>query len=419
MFSWRAFTVYRFEPLFGGLIILTCIGVTTKVRADDGYLSTWSEHGFSAESRSALADHLRKSVEAGEVPGGAILLMHHGDVIFRQSFGYGHIRRQTPFSVDSHFRAASISKSIIATLIVKLAADGVLRLDEPIDQMLPIAARLRLKSGRPPTRMPTLRECLHHSAGFRADDGPGTRPWLEWTHKGLTLAEVVEHEAEIPMSEEPCTKYAYSGIGYDFAGRVVEVVTGKPIDDVLQEQLCRPLGMTDTTYHPDPDVHDRLPSFYWRHRSDGKLVRRRNQPHVPTGEYKSVGGGIVTTLNDLGRLLLMHQNAGQVRGRQWIESKWLREMYVRKKPGSYYGLGFVLGPADENGQGQWIMHTGSSGTMFWLDRQRQVIGVIATQHHYSKGADMPESEKVIPVDAISWTKRTKAAFIDPVFGWDK
>ena len=162
-------------------------------------------------------------LQAGEVPGGAILLVHKGEVIFKEAFGYGHIQKETPFTEDGQFVAASISKSIIATLIVKLAADEVVDLDQPIDEQLPIAKTLKLSSGERPMRTPTLRECLHHTAGFRSDEGPGTKPWLQWKHQGLTLAEVIEHEAEIPLSQNPGERYAYSGIGYDFAGRVVEV----------------------------------------------------------------------------------------------------------------------------------------------------------------------------------------------------
>ena len=66
---------------------------------------------------------------------------------------------------------------------------------------------------------------------------------------------------------------------------------------------------------------------------------------------------------------------------------------------------FCLGPADEQGHGSWILHTGSSGTMFWCDRQRKVIGVIATQHRYSDGEKMPESEKK---DSVGRTFMDKA-----------
>ncbi len=400
------------------ILLLCCLVWRTAAIAEDLTGGTWLRHGFTAQSRDALQDHLRTSVHSGTVPGGALLLIRNDETIMREGFGFGHIRRQQPFTPDAVFRIASLSKPIIATLVVKLHADGVLDMHQPIRTYLPQAELLRLQSGEKPSRIPTLAECLKHTAAFAADESEIGRPWLTFTGKGLSLAEVVQHEVALPMSRDPGQTFAYSGIGYDIAGRIIESVTDRSLEQVLQSELCEPLGMTHTTYYPDRVTYDAMPSFYWKWRSDGKFRRRIDRPLVPTGEYVSVGGGIVSTLDDLASFLRLHRNLGNHQGKPLLPRAAIEKMYVREEPGSFYGCGFTLGPADENGLASWIYHTGSSGTMFWLDRQRDTIGVLATQHALSAGEAIPESKKLIKNGTPSWQKVFKQTHLDPILGWN-
>lgn len=377
----------------------------------------WAAHGLNSDAKTDLQRHLAESVERGDVPGGALILMHHREIVFREGFGFGHIRRQVPFTADSPFRIASISKPIIATLAVKLDDEGVLDLNAPIDRYLPVMSSLKLTDGSSPDRMPLIRECLKHTAGFLTDYDEGGRPWLIRSGKGFTLEQVVTIESEIPMTRQPGEKFAYSGIGYDIVGRIIEFVSHRSLDQVLQSELCGPLGMTNTTYYPDTATRDHMPSFYWQWRSDGKFRRRLDPPPIPKTDYVSVGGGIVSTLNDLARFMLLHRDGGRVGNQRWIGERAIERMYVRKKPGSFYGLGFTLGPNGEDGLADWIFHSGSSGTMIWWDRRRDVIGVFVTQHSRSAGEKMPETRKLIPKDTPTWQAVTKAIHIDPVMGW--
>ena len=406
------------------LAILTAFLLNHHAAHSEGHQSQqlprgdWVDHGFAANDRDALVKHLDASVARGELPGGAILLMHEGEVILRKGFGYGHLRKETPFKAGSHFRAASLTKPIIATLAVKLDCEGVIDLDKSIDHVLPSAKRLKLKTGESPKTIPTVRQCLRHTAGFRTDyDSDSVRPWLTLKHTGRTLADVVEKEMDMPMTRDPGTKYSYSGIGYDVVGRVIEVSTGKPIEDVLQETLCKPLGMTHTSFYPSQKIQKGLPSFYWLHRSDGKMRRRWNTPIIKSYEYSAIGGGIITTIDDLAKFMMMHQSGGKVGQSRWIEKSALTAMYEGKSPVSFYGLGFRVGPKQKNLDDVWILHTGSTGTLFWSDPKRDVIGVIATQHKISRGPKIPKSKRVIPRGIDSWPLRTKDQFIDPVFGW--
>lgn len=408
--TWRSFF---FLALSLRLVLPVCGQGDSAIPADGG--------GLSVESKQRLHTFLQSSVDDGLVPGGIVILVQGGETVFRQSFGYRDLRKKLPFELSTPFRAASLSKSILSSLVVAMASEGLLDLDQPIDEVL-VDARKLVQRG-PPTvqRAPTLRECLHHTAGFIADGQPGGRPWVRFRGQNLTLAEAVEIELTYPLASRPGTKFAYSGIGYDIAGRIIEIKTGQWLDEVLQERLCGPLGMTDTTFHADDEMRRSMAGFYWRWRSDGSMRRQLDSRIVPRGHYASVGGGLVTTADDLVAFMRMHRDQGIVDGEVWIKPEALIQQSIRKRPGAFYGLGFTLGPPlhdDPRGEvASWILHTGSSGTMFWFDRVTDTIGVVVTQHRYSDGEKMPESEKRIAKDAESWTKTLKADIIDPVLGW--
>lgn len=376
----------------------------------------WVAHGYSEDARSGLRRFLRESVERGEVPGGSLLIVHKGEAILQEGFGWADIRKRRPFSPDLPCSIASLSKPVIATLVVKLASERVLDLDAGVDRYLPEAKGAKLRGGGIVPRAPTLRECLKHVAGFTPDKGAGGRPWLRLKGQGLTLREVVQREIQGGFYYPPGKRFAYSGIGYDVLGRIAEVATGQDLDAALQEHLCKPLGLKHTTYCPDEQVRAAVPRFYWQWRSDGGFRVQVRNPPIPRGEYRAVGGAIVSTPEDMAKFLLLHRNRGVHDGVQVVPEALLREMHTRRRPGSYYGLGFMLGPERDKGLAAYVLHTGSSGTMFWLDFEHDLIGVFFTQCHRSRGRAMPESQKRIPENAPSWPRVAKKR-IDGIFGW--
>ncbi|WP_372718604.1 serine hydrolase domain-containing protein [Novipirellula sp.] len=395
--------------------VLCCFLVAAgPLPAEHNAAAKKTPHILAPQDHNMLRKHLDESVLRGEVPGGALLLVHEGQTVFKDGFGFRHIKHGKPFTADTPFHVASISKPIIATLVVKLAAERRLDLDRPIDAYLHEMSDLVLESGERPVTIPTLRQCLSHTAGFRSDYDEGGRPWLRLRGQGMTLADAVTDEAKIPMPIHPGTEFAYSGIGYDIAGRIVELSTGSSLETAIQTELFEPLGMTQTTYYPDEETAEQMADFYWLWRSDGKFRRKLPPPLIPAGKYKSVGGGIVSTLDDLNKFMLLHQNHGVHDGKPFIPRDAIEQMYRGDRPGKFYGLGFMLKSTGKDGLANQISHSGSSGTLMWLDRQRQSIGVLATQHRFSDGKKMPESQKRIPADAPTWQATTKKEVLDPV-----
>ena len=387
----------------------------------------WVGHGLSGDRKMELEQFLSSSYERGDTAGGSALLMHAGEVVFEHAFGFADIQRRRLFEMSTPCRVASISKPIVATLVVKLAAEGRVELDSPIDRYLPQYAGIRLRSGEELRRMPRVQELLRHTAGFTPDDKEGGRPWFWKEARGKTLAEMVALYPVFPVEGLYCNPGGgcwYSGMGYDVAGRIVEVATGQPFHEVLRREFCEPLGMTDTCLLPDAGLRARAARRYYHWRSDGSFHRRipRRSPSVADGDasspYTPIGGGVLSTPSDLAAFLMLHRNRGEVDGARFVPEAALRRMAERKRPWPRYGMGFQLGPGvpELGGHTAWIRHSGSSGTVCWLDFEHDVVGVILTQTERSRGRAMPEEEKLIPKAAPTFPEVVKSK-IDAVFGW--
>jgi len=399
-----------------GALIATCVPAAPIPAAADGVLKKgdWAAHGFAAERKAGLRAFVKGSFEHKQSVGGALLLAHRGEVIFEEGFGYADLKTKRPFLPDTPCRIASISKPIVATLLVRLAARGELDLEAPVDRYLPEFKALRLQSGKRPRRMPKVRELLSHTAGFTPDKED--RPWLSPASRSKTLGEMVGLYASKGLYRNPGGACRYSGTGYDVAGRILEVVTGKPLESVLQAELCRPLGLKSTTFYPGKALRKRAAERYWLWRSDLTFHRNthrsagRDATGGPPYPYTSVGGAVMSTARELAAFLMMHRNRGLHAGRRYVAEDALRQMYEMRKPWPGYGMGFVLRAAEvkPGGRASCIHHSGSSGTLFWLDFEHDLLGVVVTQTAMSKGRPKPGADNEPPDRGPSFPKLVRA-----------
>ena len=334
----------------------------------------WNAHGLSADSKAEIIRALENGVSEKIIPGGALLVMHRGEVILREARGVCEVESQRPFEVTTPCRIASITKPHTATLLVMLTEQGLLELDKPIDKYLPEFKNIHMR-GSPAVRAPTLRECLSHTAGFQGNDT--RRNNRREPSESLTLGDEVRRIASDGLIAQPGTSYAYSGQGYQVAGRVAEVVTGRSFQDLLRRYLIQPLGMETATFTLSEKLQPIAAAQYSRG-PNGFETRRE-----PTSASSIInpGGGLVSTLDDVARLMLLHRNLGRVANKQLVTTDALSAMYVAhpKSPGNGYGLGFNIVKRDDKGRAVRIRHTGASGTLALLDFDHDAIVVIFTQ----------------------------------------
>lgn len=335
-------------------------------------IGDWIEHGFSAEKRDALRTFFQKSTKKMEIPGGALLIIHQDEVIFKEAFGIYDLETGRPFPTDEVCLIASVSKSISSTLMVILEERGFFSLDDPVEKWIPAFKNIKIREGAKPDQPPLLRQTLSHRSGL-----PGNADLEEGDPliRG-SLSKVAESLATYGLLAEPGTRYAYSEAGYKTAGRVAEVATGKSFEVLLKEYLLDPLGMTHTTFHPVIEDINKWPRAYQREEGELKPLSAEFIENALKSGIDP-GGSLFSTLDDMGRFLLFHLNRGKVKGKQLVSAEALDQMLnsPEGQAGPPYGLGLALG---SRGPGQ-ARHLGGSGTFIWFDFEKDLTGFLLTQ----------------------------------------
>ena len=205
---------------------------------------------------------LQKSIPAEmkthAVPGASLALIRHGKTISLLAFGRKNAETNDPVTTDTIFEAASLSKPVFAYGVLKLVDQGKLALDVPLTTYLPkpyINGDARLDKI-------TARIVLSHRTGFpnwRNDDG-------------------------LAIYFTPGTRFSYSGEGYIYLQKVVERITGKPLNDYITEAVFKPLGMTSSSY-------------IWRPAFDALTASGHDENGKPTDKWKPDEAGAASTLN--------------------------------------------------------------------------------------------------------------------------
>ncbi len=237
---------------------------------------------------------------------------------------------------DSLWRIYSMTKPITAMAAMILVEDGKIALDQPVGDLIPAFAKMRVLSdpgssleSRPATQVLTIRHLLTHSGGLIYPffgQGPlqdaynergligGRVPPAAMAAQPADLADFADRVASLPLIAEPGTEWHYS-VSSDVLGRVIEVASGMPFDRFVQEHVLNPLGMTSTYWTVPQSDAGRFSTVYaW---IDGKRVPIDtgaasdwlNEPRMPFG-----GSGLVSSARDYDRLLRMLAGLGEIDG---------------------------------------------------------------------------------------------------------
>src|SRR5690606_30790487 len=175
----------------------------------------------------------------------------------------------------------------------------------------------------------------------------------------------------------PPAEYSYSNPGYNTLGATIEIVSGKPLDVFLRDEIYRPLGMVDTYHHETEEGTDgklnRMGAVYYE-RENGRWVpgwRPGDEPQVP---FVRASGGLISTAWDYAIFLQTFLNGGSYGSTTLLKPTSVERMTSRHTPdgGPAYGYGWGL----QNGQ---YGHSGSDGTYAWVDPERGIIAMVLTQ----------------------------------------
>jgi len=325
---------------------------------------------------------MEAAVAGKEAAGIVTLVMKEGKVVHHEAVGMADVAGGKAMTKDAVFWIASMTKSINGTALMMLVEEGKVTLDEPAAKWLPGLAKVKMKDGSVPKTAITLRMLLSHTAGIafpprKADDG------------AVSLKQYVDRLLAAPLAFEPGSDYEY-GFGPTVAGRLLEVVTGKPYEVFLKERLFEPLGMVDTMFHPDEARRARIAQTYKLDEETKELAVSYNPFFTSSAAVKRMvepAGGLFSTAADMGRFYAMVANGGELDGKRILSEKGVKEMTTPVSAGGKpitYGLGWQCcteanAKMSPLGVGTFG-HGGAFGTNGWVDLERKIVTVFLVQN---------------------------------------
>jgi len=373
-----------------------------------------AESGFIASRLDRIDDTINAEIAAGKIPGAVALIARNGDVVYQKSFGYSDVDSKTPMRNDNIFRIASMTKAITTVAVMTLYEKGHFLLNDPVAKYIPefsdpeVVSEVDVDgiivSTVPATEPIQIIDLLTHSSGIGYPFMPGDlqKAYLDagiisgFTSRDLTLASQMKLLAQQPLLFEPGSGLAY-GLSTDLLGYLVEVISGRPLDQYLAEEIFEPLEMRDTYFYLPRDKADRLVTLYAN--VEGHLVVSKgnesdivlDDPLFPvTGarSYFSGGAGLSSTARDYARFLQMLLNGGELDGARILSRKSVELMHTTRLdwdgdqvPDMSLGFSVVtdLGKRGELGSVGSYSWGGVFYTSYWVDPSENLVGVFMSQ----------------------------------------
>ncbi len=399
-----------------GLIVSTILlglflAAPLAALADPLPTATPESVGLSEERLGRITEALKASIAKGDIPGAVLLISRKGKVAYFEAMGSLDPEKKTPMTKDGIFRIYSMTKPIATVAAMMLLEEGKLGLSDPVAKYIPAFKDVKVGEEKPgadgkptlelvvPKRAMTIQDLMRHSSGLTYGffgEGLVKKAYLEAKlgEGDPTTAEFVDRLAKLPLVYHPGTTWDYSQ-STDVLGRVIEVVTGKPLYQALKSMLLDPLGMTDTSFYvTDPAKQARIAEPFASDRTIGAGATV-NDPRVAM-KYESAGGGMVSTATDYARFLQMLANGGTLEGKRYLSPRTIAYMtsdhmgdvvkrgpYDLMGPGYKFGLGFAVrtdtGLVPYAGSAGDYYWGGAGGTAFWVDPQEKMFVVYMMQ----------------------------------------
>ena len=359
--------------------------------------------------------------QARKFAGLSVLIRQHGqEVTFVQS-GVRDLESGAAFDRDTVARIYSMTKPITSLVLMMLVEEGRLHLDAPLSRFLPAFADVSaLRPGATdiadtePCPAPTLHQMLTQRAGFSYPFNPGLLPQameeldLLFKPTAGTLTDQCDLLASLPLAVAPGARWEYS-VGIDVIGRVIEVVTGQPLDQVFRTRVIEPLGMVDTGFAVPDSALDRFAHLYTPLAGDAMNLNAQSQGTTTLRMFDdahgspfrhttcfSGGGGLVCSIDDY----MAFAECLRLRGQGLVSPSTADFMMSNHLPGDIAslgpasfaeqpmeGMGFGIGGAEVIDPARSRVPSsvadfswgGMASTFFWVDRQHDLSVVLFTQ----------------------------------------
>jgi len=336
-----------------------------------------------AETPHGLAAALQPFVDAHTLAGAVTLVATRDRVLDLEAIGWADIAGRKPLRTDALFWIASQSKPLTATALMMLVDEGKVSVDDPVEKYLPEFRGQWVRAERDadhellkrPAHPITIKNVLSHTSGL-----PFSSPLEKPTLDVLPLAARVRSYAMLPLDFEPDSKYQYSNAAINTAARIIEVVSGMPYEQCMQQRLFDPLGMKDTTFWPNARQVRRLAKSYQSNAAKTGLeettITQLQYPLTDRTRQPMPAGGLFSTAADVARFCRMILNGGTLDGKRYLSEAAVRQMTSRQTPPGWkesYGFGWTVGDGE-------FGHGGAYATNMTIDTRHGLILVWMVQH---------------------------------------
>jgi CubicO group peptidase (beta-lactamase class C family) len=375
--------------------------------------------GLDAERLARLDRRFQRYTDERLLPGWLIAVMRDGELAHLSTSGHRDVEAGLPVEADTVWRIYSMTKPITTVAAMALWEQGAFELHDQVKWFIPSFGDLRVwRSGsvtaprtEPVTEPMELWHLMTHTSGLTYGfmyahpvDELYRRAGFEWgVPTGLDLEATIDKLASLPLLFQPGTEWNYS-MATDVLGRVVEVVSGMPLDRALRELVLDPLGMSETAFSCPEEAHPRLAALYAPNPATKEIMRldafgeaAKRPPAALMG-----GGGLVSTAGDYLRFAEMLRRGGEVDGARVLSPRTVDFMTANHLPGgadltqfgrplfsetTFDGVGFGLGvsvtvdPVGSKVPGSVGDHGwgGAASTTFWVDPVERLSVVMMTQ----------------------------------------
>ncbi len=385
-------------------LLISCLIIST---ISSQQVADPADVGMSKERLARLDAVMHSYVDKEMLSGVQTAIMRRGELVHFDSYGYEDMDTEDPIKENSIWRIYSMTKPIVSVGLMMLYEQGLFQLDDPVARYIPAFKDMQVYhegEGLKPAENPIrIVDILRHTSGIGYGWGRGT--YVDSVYQSVdffsmkTTEELNEVLASAPLYFEPGTAWRY-GLSVDISGRLIEVLSGMPLDEYLDQKILAPLGMNDTSFEVPDDKEDRFVSNY-QPQQDGslKLIDHPSwSPYTKEVTHFSGGGGLVSTTPDYLRFCQMLINEGELDGNRILSPKTIELMtdnhtegiqhhpggpVVLPAMGNDFGLGFsiVTDLAETRATGSEGIYGwgGLAGTFFRIDPEEELIYIMMIQ----------------------------------------
>ncbi len=339
-----------------------------------------ADAGMSAGVLAGGVAQYEEAIARGDLVGAVLLVAKDGKVVLHEALGWRDKARGIAMEPNTMFRMASNTKPAVATGVATLVEDGKLAWDGLVREHIPEWDNYR-------AGFINVGHLLSHASGLRIPTlflRPYMQPSAEHPSAPTLQLEAARFGA-VGAEVAPGTSYRYNNPGYNTLGALVEIASGMPLEEYLDQEVYTPLGMHDS-YHHELDEKmdgklDRMSVVYYQRDGEGGWTPGWTPGDPPQVPFVRASGGMISTAADYAIFCQMFLNGGIYDGQRIIAEETVALMTSPKirtnpnsdGPPSYYGYGWSVS-ADGV-----FSHGGSDGTNAFVDPENQLIVLVFTQ----------------------------------------